>query len=197
MFPVRTHQLRLRPGLALLAGAVGSLALGCSEAEPLAEPTRTDRADAVRRAVGPETVRVEIAGKAFALELAIDPRTRTRGLGGRRQIAHNGGMLFVNARAQHQAMVMRDCPIPIDVAFLDDTGLVVAIHSMQPEPPRGAAEAVGQYERRLPTYPSGVPVGFAVETAGGRLGELGLRVGDRMVFESRALLERARGRPRG
>ena len=72
MFPVRTHQLRLRPALALLAGAVGSLALGCGEAEPLIEPARTDRADAARRAVGPETVRVEIAGEAFALELAIE-----------------------------------------------------------------------------------------------------------------------------
>jgi len=101
-------------------------------------------------------------------------------------------MLFIAAAQRPQAMVMRDCPIPIDVAFLDDSGRVVALHAMQPEPPRGETETWRDYEGRLQVYESRVPAGFAVETAGGRLGELGVKVGDRLVFETRALLARVR-----
>ena len=89
-------------------------------------------------------------------------------------------------------MVMRDCPNPIDVAFIDSMGRVVAIHAMVPEPPRTRSETPFAYERRLKGYPSGQPAQFALETAGGRLAELGLAVGDRVHFEARALVARAR-----
>jgi uncharacterized membrane protein (UPF0127 family) len=89
-------------------------------------------------------------------------------------------------------MVMRDCPVPIDVAFVDAMGRVVAIHEMVPEPPRLADETAARYESRLPEYPSGQPVQFALETAGGRLADLGLEIGDRLHFSAQALVERAR-----
>ncbi len=89
-------------------------------------------------------------------------------------------------------MVMRRCPIPLDVAFLDAAGRVVAIRSMTVEPPRARGESVASYERRLPIYRSGDPAQFAVETAGGRLMELGLAVGDRLVFDVEGLIRRVR-----
>ena len=89
-------------------------------------------------------------------------------------------------------MVMRDCPISLDVAFLDGSGRVVALHAMKVEPPRGRDELASAYEARLPVYDSGIPAQFAVEVAGGRLRELGLQVGDRLVFDTDHLLSRAR-----
>jgi uncharacterized membrane protein (UPF0127 family) len=89
-------------------------------------------------------------------------------------------------------MVMRDCPNAIDVAFIDAMGRVVAIHEMPPEPPRAQEESHTGYERRLPTYASGQPVSFALETRGGRLAEVGLEVGARLHFPAQALIERAR-----
>jgi uncharacterized membrane protein (UPF0127 family) len=133
-----------------------------------------------------------MAGEPFELELALAPEARYRGLSGRLSIARNRGMLFVNVVPGPQAMVMRDCPIAIDVAFLDLGGEVVAIHEMQPEPARRSDESPAAYEARLPAYQSGFPAGFAIELAGGRFSELGLRVGDRVVFDGAALLERAR-----
>jgi uncharacterized membrane protein (UPF0127 family) len=144
------------------------------------------------RAAAPETVRVEIAGAIFDLELALEPAARARGLGGRSSIPRNGGMFFVNARPRPLSMVMRDCAVPIDVAFLDARGRVLSIHAMAVEPPRRPDETPETYERRLRGYPSGAPAQFAVETAGGRLAELGLEVGQRIVFDARALLWRAR-----
>ncbi len=138
-----------------------------------------------------ETAWVEIGEELFELELALDPRTRHRGLGGRRSISPTGGMLFVNEVAKPVGMVMRDCPIPIDVAFLDDDGRIVATHEMEPELPRSRSESARQYEARLPIYRSGGPARFSVETAGGRLAELGVGVGDLLVFDTRDVLERA------
>ena len=155
-------------------------ALGCSTEEAPGAPDE------------PGSAWVEIGGVLFELELALDPQTRHRGLGGRRQIAPTGGMLFAASAPARQSMVMRDCPIAIDVAFLDREGRVVAIHEMQPEPPRQAGETPQHYERRLPSYPSGSPAWFAVETAGGRLAELGVRVGDTFVFDAPGLIARAR-----
>jgi uncharacterized membrane protein (UPF0127 family) len=87
---------------------------------------------------------------------------------------------------------MRDCPVPIDVAFLDAQGRVVAVHEMAVEPPRAPGETPRAYEARLPLYPSGGAVHFAIETAGGRLRELGLAPGARVALDAPGLVARAR-----
>jgi hypothetical protein len=163
-------------------------ALACSDASP----TRTDSSDAAPVTVRPAaTTRVVVAGETFEVEVAADPRSRYRGLSGRTSIPRNGGMLFVLTRPEPMSMVMRDCSNAIDVAFIDAMGRVVAIHEMPPEPPQRSGESPFQYELRLPEYPSGEPVSFALETAGGRLAELGLAVGDRLHFPAQALITQA------
>jgi uncharacterized membrane protein (UPF0127 family) len=101
-------------------------------------------------------------------------------------------MLFVFRSPRPLSMVMRDCPEPIDVAFLDGGGRVVARHTMAPEPPRGAGESAFEYEQRLPAYPSGAPAQFAIELAGGRLAQLGVGVGSALAFDAAELARRAR-----
>ncbi len=139
---------------------------------------------------GLETTPVAIAGRIFQLEFALGPRAQQRGLGGRRHIEPYGGMLFAYPKSGPRAMVMRDCPVPIDVAFLNEKGRVVALHAMKPEPPRGKNETAGSYESRLSSYASGEPAQFAVELAGGRLAQLGVRVGHPFVADWRALAAR-------
>ena len=139
-----------------------------------------------------EAVWVAIGGETFQLELALDSATRHRGLSGRDSIPRNGGMLFAMARSEPFAMVMRDCGVPIDVAFLDSEGRVIAIHEMQPEPARRRDESPIEYERRLRAYPSGGPARFAIETAGGRLRQVGLAVGQHIPLDSAGLGKRAR-----
>jgi hypothetical protein len=160
---------------------LGLLALACGAA------------DAPSAATGAREVAfVSLGGEAFALELALDPATRQRGLSGRSEIPRNGGMLFVFPRPEPSAMVMRDCPVPIDVAFLEADGRVVAVHEMAVEPPRAPGESPGAYEARLPVYASPRPALFAIETAGGRLREVGLAPGARVALDAKALAARAR-----
>ena len=161
------------------------LALGCRESGGQSVSTAAPAAPA-------ETIFLPIGGETFALELALDPATRQLGLGGRSHISPSGGMFFAFRSPRPLSMVMRDCPQPIDVAFLDAEGRVVAVHAMPPEPPRRPGETSYQYEQRLPEYPSGAPAQFAVEVAGGRLAQLGIQVGSRLAFDSAALASRAR-----
>ncbi|MEC9374695.1 MAG: DUF192 domain-containing protein [Planctomycetota bacterium] len=126
---------------------------------------------------------VRINGEKFFLEIAADEQTRIKGLGGRDFIAPDGGMIFVFPQPQRMAFVMRDCPIPIDVAFLDASGRVVALHEMTPEAPKRPDESAAAYEQRLTQWESRFPAQFAVETAGGRLKEAGLSEGDVVKFD--------------
>jgi len=125
-----------------------------------------------------DSIDVWIHGERFVLEVARDPQTQFRGLGGRTHIDANGGMIFPFATPRPTAFVMRDCLVPIDIAFLDSGGRVISIYEMPVEPPRKPDETPMAYEARLERYPSGLPASFAIETAGGRLRAVGLRPGD-------------------
>jgi uncharacterized membrane protein (UPF0127 family) len=129
---------------------------------------------------GLPTREVVVGGERFRLEVAADPQTMFVGLGGRTAIPRNGGMLFVYDAARPLAFVMRDCPIPLDVAFLDARGRVLNVHTMKPEPPRRDGESVAAYEARLPAYESEGPAQYAIELAGGRFAELGIEAGERI-----------------
>jgi hypothetical protein len=62
---------------------------------------------------------------------------------------------------------------------------------MTPEPPQAPDESAMQYEIRLKRYPSRFPAQFAVETAGGRLAEVGVKDGDLIEFDAAGLKRRA------
>lgn len=138
------------------------------------------------------TERVTIHGKRFHLTIAADPGSREKGLGGVTEIPPDGGMIFAFTASRPLHFVMRDCPIPIDVAFLSEAGTVLAWHAMVPEAPQADGEDALAYEMRLKRYGSGFPARFAVEVAGGTLGELGLKIGDQIEFDVAGLKARAR-----
>jgi uncharacterized membrane protein (UPF0127 family) len=126
---------------------------------------------------------VKIGGKTFFLEVAADDPTRMKGLGQRTQIAEDGGMLFVfptPMRAEGGGFVMRDCPIDIDIVYLDPTGRVINWHHMKAEAPRspdGHEGKVGDldnepYESRLVRYKPEHDYQFAVELQGGMIAKL-------------------------
>lgn len=143
-------------------------------------------------AKGVELESVKLDGKDFFLELAASDPVRMRGLSGRTEIAPDGGMLFVFPDAQDRYFVMRDCPVPIDIIFLDDDARVLAVHEMQPEAPRSPAETADAYEDRLKQYPSNGPMRFAIELRGGALRSVGVRPGDRVELDTERLKRIAR-----
>lgn len=165
--------------LTLLAGFVG----GCGQQQSSA-------------ATNVESVKV--GGETFHLELALDQTKRFQGFSGREHIEADGGMLFVFPRPSVQAFVMRDCPAPIDIIFLDPSARVIAMYQMKVEEPRREDEpktanpGADKYEQRLVRYNSKFAAQFVIELAGGTLDRLKLAEGDLIKLDTDGLKARAK-----
>ena len=158
--------------------------------------------------VSADNAKVKISGQTFYLETAMDDTKRFRGLSERTHIEENGGMLFVFSQPRPPSLggfVMRDCPVPIDILYLDRSGRVVTSYAMTPEPPRGPGEGKpgqkasdrptpedAKYNDRLKQYVSRHPYQFVVELKGGRLKDLNVKDGDIVEFDREELLKKAR-----
>lgn len=135
-----------------------------------------------------DAVRVVLQGTTFELEVADTPELQSKGLAGRESLGARGGMLFVYAQAQSHSFVMRDCTIPLDAVFVDDSLHIVANHTMTPEAPRSAFEKSGRegdarYESRLKAYLCVTPARYVLEVAAGTIKQLGLREGQSVRIE--------------
>jgi uncharacterized membrane protein (UPF0127 family) len=140
---------------------------------------------------GADVARVKIAGHSYFLEVAATDEVRYKGLGDRKFIEDDGGMIFVFKGPMQLNFVMRDCPIGIDILFLDGSGRVLAQHEMNAEEPRKAGETDMAYNERLKQYPSRFPAQFAVELKDGSLKKLGTKEGDLLDFDVAGLKARA------
>jgi uncharacterized membrane protein (UPF0127 family) len=65
-------------------------------------------------------------------EIADEPRTRQRGLMMRERLGPNEGMLFVFEDSAVHCFWMKNTPLPLSIAFIDDQGRVVNLADMTP-----------------------------------------------------------------
>lgn len=158
-----------------------------------------------QNAASAKVMPVKIAGKTFYLEVAADESVRLKGLGQRTHIEDDGGMIFAFSPAQSgvKSFIMRDCPIPIDIMYLDGAGRVLTTYTMPPEEPRKADGSEGKagdwdskegqaYDRRLKGYSSRFPTPFVIELQGGMISKLGVKEGDLVSFDISGLKKRAK-----
>ena len=128
------------------------------------------------------TVRLSIKQQAFELWIADDVSEQTQGLmfvtAERMAPLADGterGMIFVFDHEQVLNFWMRNTIIPLDIAYLDSDGVVVATHTMAP------------LDERPGQYPSGSPAQYAIEVNAGVWGRIGLRPGDAIKIPSPVL----------
>jgi uncharacterized membrane protein (UPF0127 family) len=103
----------------------------------------------------------------FTIEIADTEASREQGLMYRKSLAPDAGMLFDFHREQPVEFWMVNTLIPLDMIFIAADGTVKTIH----------ANAVPEDATPIP---SGVPVQFVFEIAGGRAAQIGLKPGDRL-----------------
>ena len=139
---------RARQGL---NAAVAALLFGAGAAGADCAPDRLD-------------ARWDGGSARFTVEVADDAAERARGLMHRESLAPMTGMLFVYDREAPVAFWMKNTLIPLDMIFADGAGRVVRVHPM----------AVPHDETPIP---SGAPVRFVLEIAGGLAARLGLTAG--------------------
>jgi len=152
--------------LVVVAAGVAVAALSVDHWWPLDKP----------RANPPALYDVRIGQTLWQVELALTEPQQRLGLGRRDALPDGRGMLFVYGAPHVMGFWMKDCRIPLDIAFLDADLRVVRMHTMPNEP-------LDTPDGRLTTYSSGVPAQFALEVPAGALRQAGVRVGDLVTFD--------------
>lgn len=118
--------------------------------------------------VSPLTIETARGRYQLMVEMAETPSTWRLGLQKRRQLAPDAGMLFNYHQPRPVSMWMKDTLISLDMVFIDERGLVVAIvENTQP--------------LSLATISSDGPVLAVLELNAGTAAKLGLKRGDRIV----------------
>ncbi len=112
--------------------------------------------------------KVRINGTTWLAELAMTDAKRLRGLSGRTHLGENAGMLFIFPDAQKRSFCMRDCEIPLDIAFIGPDLRVRNTATMTVEPDRAG----------LRQYHSAGPAQYVLEVPAGALGKANVQVGD-------------------
>ena len=141
---------------------------------------------------GLERLRIPVAGEVFLMEIADEPVSRARGLGGRKTIPKQEGMLFAYPKRDVLGFWMKGCLTDIDIVYVSSDGRILSMHRMKRPPERRPDERIATYEARLPRYSSRHLVQFALEFAPGTIDRLGLEVGDRLKLPTARLIESAR-----
>lgn len=177
--------LMLVRGAVLAAATVGALGTmkGCDGQGGKSSQTTTNGI--------PDTSTVKIGGKLFTLEVVADGDKRFKGLSGRTEIPESGGMIFVFPDVDQRYFVMRDCPIAIDIIFLDAAMKITATHAMTPETQRSEKEKIldprtgtnQEYEDRLKKYHSRFPAQYVIELKGGTLAGMNLKEGQKLEID--------------
>ena len=98
----------------------------------------------------------------------------------RRSLADSAGMLFLYDTTQPQdaAFWMFRTRIPLDIAYIDSTGVIRNIVAMEP--------CTAVLMKGCPTYPAGVPFRAALEVNKGYFQRHGVALGDRVALEDTA-----------
>lgn len=112
------------------------------------------------------------SGAEFSLEVAADVPTRLRGYMFREFVGPHEGMLFVFEEHDRHGIWMKNCLVPLDIIWLDDSLRVVDIRADFPPcpPDEECASAVPES-----------PARYVLEVAGGITRSEGLRKGDVII----------------
>jgi hypothetical protein len=78
------------------------------------------------------TSELSVGGVSVTAEIADTPALRERGLMGRDSLPENHGMLFVYPDERQLSFWMRNTPLALDIAFVDGSGTIINIETMQP-----------------------------------------------------------------
>ena len=112
------------------------------------------------------TVQLNAGMHLIHAEVAADMGSRMQGLMHRKSMATNAGMIFIFDEAAQQCMWMKNTFIPLSVAFLDESGVILNIADMQPQTEQ--------------SHCSSGPARYALEMNQGWFAQRGIKSGTRL-----------------
>ena len=126
--------------------------------------------DALVIAVEPEMLMVSTdnGGVVYEVELADTDTERSAGLMFRQDLPQNRAMLFDFGQTRAVSMWMKNTPLPLDMLFVDEKGLVVAI-------------AENTIPQSLDVISSPQPVRYVLEINAGQAAESSIKKGSQLM----------------
>lgn len=140
---------------------------GLSEGAPLRQTEAV-----MRRAPQLPEATLTVGGQTITVELAYEPRSRQQGLMWREGLPDDRGMLFAYRNSSEMGFWMKNCVMPIAIAYIRADGTIANTAEMAVAPKGGP----------FPSYPSDGPVRFALEMRSGWYADKGVEAGAKVTF---------------
>lgn len=117
----------------LIAGLLIGLAAltGCSKPQHAVEPG-TDFSEPTQAQPRLATIQLWLGPERMTAEMALTEDQERTGMMFRTHVAENEGMIFVFP-TQRASFWMKNCPLPLSVAYIDPDGVIQEIHDLQPQ----------------------------------------------------------------
>jgi len=104
---------------------------GCSKPQHAAEPG-IDFSQPTQAQPRLATLQLWLGPERMTVEMALTEDQERTGMMFRTHVAENEGMIFVFP-TQRAAFWMKNCPLPLSVAYIDPDGVIQEIHDLQPQ----------------------------------------------------------------
>lgn len=114
-----------------------------------------------------ERYALTIAGEELFVEVADTATARQRGLMHRTELDERHGMLFVFEESAMRTFWMKDTPLALSIAYIDERWIIREIHHMEP--------------LSLAPVPSREPARYALEVNRNAFSRLGIAAGHRII----------------
>jgi len=119
--------------LALLAIAAATFGIsGCNKPAPPSSAPATGPSLPTVAQPKLSTVKLWLGPEEINAELALTFAQQETGMMFRTNMDENGGMLFPLASTQRAAFWMKNCPLPLSIAYINSAGVIEEIRDMQP-----------------------------------------------------------------
>lgn len=120
--------------------------------------------------IGTNTSTAQPIDAGITYEVVSTPEARQKGLGGRSEVPHDYGMLFVFAAPNIYRIWMKDMLVPIDILWLESDGTIIGIEE---------SVATSTYPQ---TFAPTKPVRLVLELRAGEARLKNLHVGSRILL---------------
>ncbi len=126
------------------------------------------------------TIKVWVGAEELETEMALSGQQQMTGMMWRTNMPENTAMIFVHPTPRRASYWMKNCYVPLSIAYIDTAGVILEIHDMQPHNTNSVVSAATNVRFALET-PQGwfqrhnVSTGAVVRTERGSLADTLLR----------------------
>jgi uncharacterized membrane protein (UPF0127 family) len=123
---------RLRRFGLLLGIAVAGICNGCNKPAPPPAGSIIDQGEPTQAQPKLKTMKLWLGAEEMITEVARTPMQQHVGMMFRTNMAENAGMLFPLPATDQASFWMKNCPLPLSIAYIDPEGVIQEIHDLEP-----------------------------------------------------------------